>query len=109
MISPGTANCKEEVPVTPAAAACALVIALIVIGTSCNRCSRRCAVTTISPIDPSSLAALGGVATSDTVEATCAYAGATVSATSIETPLSKRSEEHTSELQSIMHISYTVF
>src|SRR3546814_3347739 len=71
------------------------VIAVMLIGTFCNVSLRFWAVTTISPPPLSAVA----------WSACCAAAAAA----SPKTEDANRSEEHTSELQSLMRISYAVF
>src|SRR3546814_2781299 len=71
----------------------------------------RCGVE-MKPGVPNSGEALAGssVNTSSAAPATCPESSASFSAaSSISPPRAQRSEEHTSELQSLMRISYAVF
>src|SRR3546814_8083370 len=87
--------------ITPANSAFSAVTAVMLIGTSLNRSDRRCAVTIISP----SNGACWAWPDCGEVASACALACAIGHN---DTPTKRRSEEHTSELQSLMRISYAV-
>src|SRR3546814_2114310 len=83
-------------------------VALTAAGIDCSDSSRRRAVTTIAPSPPSCAATPVSAAGAPS----CATAGWTSVAAARMVLTRKtdfRSEEHTSELQSLMRISYAVF